>query len=160
ISARRRDTKCRYPPLPSTIHNTNVIEIPVSLGVIETVSDHERIGNAKADISYFHGAHPPLRLIQQRRDAHRLGLPLLEQIDQVIQRNTAIDNILDDQHMRVLERDVEILGDLDFTRGRLALAVTGDAHEVDADVALDGAGEIGQKEARPLENADHVEVVL
>ena len=39
--------------------------------------------------------------------------------------------------------------------GALALAVAGDGHEVEGGVDLDGARQVGQKERRALEHADH-----
>jgi hypothetical protein len=57
----------------------------------------------------------------------------------------------------LFERDIQILGDAHLTRARLTFAITRDAHEIDAHVALDGARQIGQKKARSFENADQLQ---
>ncbi len=97
-------------------------------------------------------------LIEQRGDADRARLALLQEVDQVGQGDAAIHDIFDDQQIGALDGEIEILGDLDFARAGLAFAVAGDAHEIDESVDVQGAGQVGHEEACALENADQVQV--
>jgi hypothetical protein len=80
------------------------------------------------------------------------------EVHQVVQRYPAIHNVFDNQDVGALERDVQIFGDFDFAGTRLALSVSGDAHEVELNIAFHGARQVGHEENRALENADHVEI--
>ena len=41
---------------------------------------------------------------------------LVQHVHQVVEGDAAIDNVLDDQHLGAFERNVQVLGDLHFTR--------------------------------------------
>lgn len=92
------------------------------------------------------------------RVAIRIECALIQHVHQVVQRHIAADDILDDHHICAFQRDIEILSDLDFAGRRFALTVRGNAHEIDKDVALHGAYQVGHEEHGALKNADHVQV--
>ena len=72
-----------------------------------------------------------------------MRLALAQYLHQVAQRHSAIDDVLDNQHIRALDRVIQILGDFHFAGAGLSLTVAGDSHEFHEGIALDGAGEVG-----------------
>ena len=105
----------------------------------------------------MHRPQPPLGLVEQRRDADGMRPALVQHVHQVVEGDAAIDNVLDNQHLRPFERNVQVLGDLHFTRTGFPFPVTGNAHEVDVHVALHGPRQVRQEEGGAFQNGDHVE---
>src|SRR5262249_44813465 len=111
-----------------------------------------------SDVADRDGAHPAFRLVQKSGNTERLGAALLEDMHQVVQGHATIDDILHDDNVGAFEGNVEVFGDLDFARGAFTFAVSRDADEIDEDIALHGAGQIGEKKAGALQDADEVQI--
>ena len=69
------------------------------------------------------------------------------------------DDVLDDDDVPAFEAGVEVLDQLDLTRGLGALAVARDRHEVERAVARQRPRQIRQEDERPLEHADEMHPV-
>ena len=83
------------------------------------------------------------------------GMLLQEELAQIGEREAGVEDVLDDQHVLALDGMVEVLDELDRAGGALALAVAGGGDKVEGGVDLDGSRQVGQKECRALEHADH-----
>src|SRR5579862_2799727 len=94
-SANANSARSRTSPLllHPCVQNADIVQVPVFLGVVEPISHHELIGNLKPDIAHWHRPHASLRFVEQRRDPQRLRLPLFEHLHQIVQCNTAVDDI-------------------------------------------------------------------
>src|ERR1700761_1388373 len=88
--------------------HADIGHIPVSLGVIESISDNELVRNRKSDIVRVHGSDPPLRLIQQNRNPNTLRLALLKYPQQILQRHSSVENVFHNDHRFALDARIEI----------------------------------------------------
>ncbi len=75
----------------------DVGQVPVTFGVIQTVSDNKGVWQGEACIICFQINGTASRFVKQRDDARRLGVAALQKLDQMAERETAVDNIFDDQ---------------------------------------------------------------
>ena len=57
----------------------NIVDVPVTLGVVHAVADDELVGNLEADIVGLDGHKAPLRLVEAGSDLERGGLVLKHQ---------------------------------------------------------------------------------
>ena len=124
----------------------------VVFGVIQAVTHHELVRDLEAHIGHVHRPQPPAGLVQQGGDAQGARPPLLQHVDEIVQRHAAVDDVLDHQHVRALDGAVEVLGQPHLARGGLALAIRGNADEVDARRLPHRARQVGQEEAGAFEN--------
>ena len=129
-------------------------QVPVALGHVEAVADHELGRDGEADVAQVE-VDPLLALLdQQRADLHALGLAGREVAPQVVERQAAVDDVLDDQHVAALELGVEVLDDAHHARRLRGAAVGGHGHEVDVDRQGDGPAEVAHEEHGALEHGD------
>src|ERR1035437_3056906 len=140
------------------VEDADVVEVAVSLGVVESVTHHELVGDFEADVAHVHWPQAALGLIHQGRDADGMRLALIQHVHQIVQGYPAIHDVFDNQHVGALKRNVEVLGDLDFAGTGFAFTVGGDAHEINLDIASHGAGQVRHEENRAFENANHVQI--
>src|SRR5258706_2833808 len=139
------------------LQNTNVFEVAVILGIIQAVSNHEFVRDLESDVIDVYGALSPLWLVQQCRDAKRLGLALAEHLHQITKCDAAIDDVLYYDHVESLHGDVDVFCEFDFARRRLAPSVTGDADKFDSHRSVgDGSCQVGQEDERALQNRDKI----
>ena len=80
------------------------------------------------------------------------GFARAEAAQQVLERQPGVDDVLDDQHVAVLDRGVEILEDAHDPGGVGRRAVGGDRHEIDLHRDLDQAHQVGEEEHRALQH--------
>src|SRR5438067_726462 len=55
------------------IEYADIGQVPVPLGEIEPVADHESVGDLEADVAHGHVDFPPFRLRQERADLEARG---------------------------------------------------------------------------------------
>ncbi len=79
------------------IQDADILQIAVALAVIESVADHKFVRDLKSDVVSFHLVHAPRRLVEQRGNAQNLRLALLQDSQQIAQREAGIENILDQE---------------------------------------------------------------
>src|SRR5450759_1493569 len=84
--------------------NAHVLEVAISLRIVQPISDNEFIRNLKSDVvrlDVFLDA--PFRLVKQRRDLQRIRLALLQNAQQVPESEPRIQNILDHDDVEPLD---------------------------------------------------------
>src|SRR3990172_1624063 len=138
--------------------HTHEGKVPVALGEVEAVADHEAVGNLEADVAAVDVALAPLRLGHERAHVERGRLARLERAQEVREREARVDDILDDEDVPSLDRDVEVLENAHDARGVDPGAVARHGHEVDLAGDVDRAHEVGHEEDGALEHADEEEV--
>ena len=75
------------------------------------------------------------------------------------QRQPGVDDVLDDQHVAVVDVLVEVLEDAHHARGRRRRPVGADGHELQLGRERDRPGEVGDEEDRALEHRDEQQVL-
>src|ERR1035437_6183192 len=73
------------------VEDADVVEVAVSLGVVESVTHHELVGDFEADVAHVHWPQAALGLIHQGRDADGMRLALIQHVHQIVQGYPAID---------------------------------------------------------------------
>ena len=129
-------------------------QVAVALVDVEAVA-HDEVGrDGEADVAQVE-LHPLLALLDQER-AHldALGRAGVQVAAQVVQREAAVDDVLDHQDVAALELGVEVLDDAHHARGLGGAAVGGHGHEVDVDGQVDGPAQVAHEEHGPLEHGD------
>jgi hypothetical protein len=95
------------------VENCHVREVPVPLGEVEPVPDHEAIRYLEAGVANVDLDLAALGLRQQRADLERRGLARLQHAHEVREREPRVDDVLDDEDVSALDVDVEVLEDPD-----------------------------------------------
>src|SRR5256714_2016108 len=140
------------------VEHAHVGQVSVPLGEVEAVADHEAIRDLEADVAHGNVDLAPLRLRQERADLERRRLPRLEVPHQVRERETRVDDVLDDQDVAPGDVDVEVLQDADDAGGVGRGAVARDRHEVDLAGDRQVPHQVGHEEHGPLEHPDQQQV--
>src|SRR5580693_2364067 len=79
--------------------NADFAQIPVFFVVVESVPNHEFVGNPEPDVRHVNGTQTPLRLVEKRGYFYGFGLALPEQSGEVVERHAAVDDVFDDQYV-------------------------------------------------------------
>src|SRR5215211_1320325 len=148
----------RYTCFDVLLQDTHVGEVPIPLREVEPVPDDEAIRDLETDVADGNVDLAALRLRQECADLERGGPARPEVAHQVREREPRVDDVLHDEDVAVLERDVEVLEDADDPRRVARSPVAGDGHEVDLAGDRQLAHEVGHEEDRALEDADEQEV--
>src|SRR5580698_4962099 len=83
----------RIGPIWLFAQDTDVAEVAIIFGIIQTIAHHEFVGNLEPGIVDLNGPLAPFRFIQQRRNAQRFRFALVENFNQIVQRHAAIDDV-------------------------------------------------------------------
>ena len=100
-----------------------------------------------------------LGLVSSAQTSSEAGAAGSQGAQQVLQRQAAVDDVLDDQDVAALQRGVEVLEDAHHAAGLGGRAVGRDGHEVDLAAGLEVAHQVGQEQERALEHADQQQVL-
>ena len=132
---------------------------PVLLGIIQPVSNHEFVFDREADVLDLDVNLPARRLAEETRGTQMTRRSGADDVLQIRQRETRVDDVLDDHDIAPLDAAVEILEDL-YLAGRLrARAVARDRHEIERGHSRELAREIGHEDKCALEDAHKVDAV-
>src|SRR4029078_11165382 len=102
----------------------DVRKVPVQLGGIHAVPDDEGGGRVEAHEIERRTAGRLVRWLgHQRADVDGGRTARLQQVDQVFQRQTRVDDVLDQQHPLAGDRGGQVAGDLDAPGGNGGVAV-------------------------------------
>jgi hypothetical protein len=126
--------------------------------VIEAVADRKPVRDLEADVANRQIHTPALGLGEQRADLERARLAGAQVLEQIVQGQPGIDDVLDQEHIAIGDRGVEVLEDPDHARGVGRRAITGDRHEVDLARDFELPHQVGEEEDGALEHADHHQV--
>src|SRR5437763_9337265 len=95
-------------------HHTNIREIAVFFGVIESVADHKFVRNLKSHVIAFQGKLAARGFIQQGGDLEAARLPRHEQLFQVRHGQASVKDVLDENYILVLHALIDVFGELDL----------------------------------------------
>ena len=98
-------------------------------------------------------------LLSRQAVRERLRAARAQDVLQVGERQPGVDDVFDDEDVLAVERGVEVLQQPDFAGAGRALGVARHGHEVERDVAVHVAHQIGQEHERALEHGDNVQAV-
>jgi hypothetical protein len=91
-------------------YDVQVREVPESLLEIEAVADEELVGHREADVGDGELVdEAPVRTVEERHGCERAGAPEPERPCEVVERQSRIDHVLDEQEVAAADLGVEIL---------------------------------------------------
>src|SRR5713226_4748891 len=70
----------------------DVPQVAVALGVVQSIADHEFVGDAKAYIVSLHCFDAPLGLVQQSGNTQRFRFALLQNVQEIIEGQAGVEN--------------------------------------------------------------------
>ncbi len=127
-------------------------------GVVEAVSDDKLVLDLESDVFDLDVDLAAAGLAQEARGSKRFRLAGAHDVLQIMQRETGIDDIFDDNDVAPLQRCVEVFKQPHLTRGLRRGAIARDRDEVERDRTRGhGAREVGQEHERALQHGDEVE---
>ena len=129
------------------------------LGVVETVADDEFVGNLKADVVCWDVVLAPGFFGEQNTGANFPGLHGLQFADHRAEGFAGVEDVIDEQYIAVADVEPEFLGEHQLG-GLGAVAITGDADEVEPHWQIDFTDEIGQEHEGAGEQPDDDEVAV
>src|SRR3954469_23375013 len=132
----------------------DVRKIPVPLGNVEAVTNDEARRDAETDVTKIEVDFLQSLFHEERTDLERRRPTGFEVLAQVLQRETRIDDVLDDEDMTVRQVEIEVLENAHHTARARRGAVRRHGHEVELDRQIDGEGEVAHEHERALEHAD------
>lgn len=134
--------------------NRNICEIAILFGVVETVSYYKSVGNFKTDVFDRDLVDAGLGFAEECRDGEGGGSSGLEDVAKVLEGEAGVHDVFDENDMLPFDVNVVVFFEVDDAGG-LAFAVpTGDLDVVNAEVEVNGAGEIADVGDAPFEDAD------
>ena len=143
-----------YSALFATGVASDVRQVAVPLADVEAVPDHELGRDAEPDVLEVELDALEAVLHEERAHLERRGIAGGEVLAQVREREPAVDDVLDDDHVATAEVEVEVLDDPhDAARARRR-AVRRHRHEVELDREVDRPREVAHEHERALEHAD------
>src|ERR1700733_16186364 len=105
-------------------HEANIREVAVTFRVIHSISDNEQVGNGKANVVRINPLNSSRRLVEQSRNPQGFGVMLKENLAQIGECETSVENILNQQDVLSFDWLVPILNEFPGARGAPALYVT------------------------------------
>ncbi len=135
-------------------------QVPVTLGHIQPVPDHELVLDREAQIVDLHADAGSRGLVQERADLDGARVARLEEIHQVRDRQPRVDDVLDDEDVLAGDGLGEVVRDLDDAGALRAFAVGAHAQEVHPERQIDRAAEIRRKDEAALEDDDEDKVAI
>src|SRR5712691_123908 len=131
-------------------------KLPPSFVEIEAIADEHLVWHDKADVADWEVVHKSaVRPVEQRHRCDRARPAELERAHEVMQRESGVDDVLDDDHVTVEDVCVEVLEDADLlVTAHLRAAVTGELDEVERVWDRDRPREIGDEDEARLQRAD------
>ena len=116
----------------------------VALSIVQAVTDHPLVIDAKAHVVDMHVDLGAFRLVQQRAGFHRCRAVRFEYPDQVLERIARVDDVLDDQHVLALYVATDIHEEAHGARRSAAPAIARDSDELDRSRDRQAAGKVGE----------------
>jgi hypothetical protein len=132
-------------------------QVPVALLEIEAVSNEELVGHREADVADGHVLdQAAVRAVEERHGRQRGGIAEGKRLAEVVERQTGVDDVLDDQDVAARDLRVEILEEADAAMAALIGAgrIAGELDEIQAVVDPDRAGQVGDEDDARLEGRD------
>jgi hypothetical protein len=133
-----------------------VRQVPVPLGQVEAVTDEELVRHREPDVPDRQVLdEAAVRAVEERDRGERAGRAELERPAEVVERQPGVDDVFDDQDVAPLDRDVEVLEELDRrAAARLVGAVAGQLDEVDVVDDRELPAEVDEEDDARLQRRD------
>lgn len=135
------------------IKDSDVGQVVVPAFVIQAVADHEHIGDIKAVVVDRHIDRARTTLGQERTDLDRLGAQLAQMLEEPRDRQSGIDDVLDDDDIASLDVGLDVTLDGDLATG-LGAFHAGQPDELTLDVDGHVADQVTVETVRSLQDAD------
>src|SRR5579872_7042442 len=149
LGLRRRQRKHAY-----------VLEVAIALRVVQPVSDDEFVGNLEPDvIRLYVFLDAPLRLVEKRGDLQRIRFALLQNTQQISEREPGVQNIFHHDDVEPFDAGVQILVEPHLAGRLAAVPVAGDGHEIHGNFHANLAHQIGKKNGRALQDSDQMDAL-
>lgn len=132
----------------------DVRQPPELLSVIQAVADHKFIADGESDVFDLDIALVCLGLVEQGTDRQASGSAIPQDPSQIIQGQTSVSNIFDDQDVASFDADIQILLDLDHTSGLGGVTIAGNGHKVDLSSCAELADQVRAEDEGTFEDAD------
>src|ERR1700716_2868826 len=100
------------PPAMPSAEAVDAGELPVEAGIVETVADYEAVGDHEAGEVDVDRHLAPSGAIEERRQPDARRSVTLEPAEDVIDRPTGVDDVLDQQHVASGEGSFDHVGEL------------------------------------------------
>jgi hypothetical protein len=128
-----------------------VREVSEALVEVEAVADEELVWDGEADVADGEILdQAPVRAVEEGRRRQRRRPAQAQGADEEVEREARVDDVLDHEHVAVLDRGLEVLEQPDAA----AAAVGGELEEVELVWDLERAREVGQEDEARLQRRD------
>ena len=133
-----------------------VRKVPEALVEIEAVADEQLVRHGEADVA--HGEivnQAPVRAVEERRSSERPWLAQAQRLAEVVECETRVDDVLDDDHVAARDLGVEVLEEADpRVAAGFRAAVPGELEKVEPVMDRDRPREIGAEDRAGLQRGD------
>ena len=136
-------------------------QVAVAFREVQSIANNKLVGNIESHFSHvFNFYLQRIWLAQQSHDRQGPWLAVIQVLHQPGQGEARVDDVLDDQHIAVLDLPIQILKNTHHARGTSGISIRADSHEFQLHRYIQFAGEVGNEEHRALEHADQDQVIL
>jgi 5-methylthioadenosine/S-adenosylhomocysteine deaminase len=142
----------------NSLNEADVRQVPELFRVVEPVPDDEVVVDGEADVLDLHVHLATGRLAEEARRAQHPRIARTQNILEVGEGQTGVDNVLDDEDVLAVERGVEVFREPDFAGTRSAFRVARDRHEIHRDAAFHVPDQVRHEDEGALEDGDEVKV--
>src|ERR1700691_626091 len=139
--------------------DADVFQVAIAFCVIQAVAHHKFVGDFKTDIVRLHIFNPARRFIQKRSHPQSFRFSLLQNAQEVAQRQAGIQYIFDHHDVKTLDAAVEVFQNAHLARRLLSFAIAGYSDEIDRSIEAQLADKVGEKNARALQHSDEVDAL-
>src|SRR5215510_3453526 len=136
------------------VEGGDVGQVAVKPVVVEAVADNEHVGDRESHVIDEDIYLTPAALVEKHARPHASGPARLEHPLQRVERQTRVDDVVDDEDVTVGDVDREVDDEAHRARGGRGRAIAGGAHEVEGDIDREVTHEISDERDRTLENSD------
>src|SRR5439155_16085070 len=132
----------------------DVGQIPILSVVVESVPYDELVRDREPDVVHRDVDFTSPRLVQQADGAQHSGPARAQPFLEVGDRAAGVHDVFDDQHVLAANRNVHVPQDPQLGWTGCVRPVAGDRREIEGDLALHVADEIGRKHERAVQDDD------
>src|ERR1044072_1890169 len=96
------------------LRHSNVRQVSIHLTNVQSVPDYKVIRNREADVLRVDLDLVTFWLIEQRSDGQRTDFTRTKDVRHIVQSQSGVDDVFDDQHIFCSEAYIKVLGDPNF----------------------------------------------
>lgn len=126
------------------VQDANIPEMAETAGPIEPVTDHELVGNFKANIvGLDFRRQTARRFVEESDDAQARGTALGKDAAQIIDGAAGIQNVFHQEHVQTLDAGIEVFHQPHLPGTVRFASIAGHGHEIDRNFQIKLARQIG-----------------